>query len=108
MHSVRPQFQSKIQELICKFTHKKNDKPHTLKCAKSSSLVKSNSSKYKEYTSIQPYTFMTVNNAPNKIMVKLQPNMGSLAIEENNQAINLNTVNAANENNQGTIRFSCS
>jgi len=51
---------------------------------------------------------MTLNNAPSKIMEKLYPNMGSFAIEENNQAINRNTVNAANENNQGTIRFSCS
>lgn len=82
--------------------------PHTLKCAKSSSLVKSNSSKYKEYTSIQPYTLITVNSAPNNIIVKLYPNIGSLAIEENNHAINLNIVNAANEKSHGTIRFSCS
>jgi hypothetical protein len=47
------------------------DKWHTLRWAKSSSLVKSNSSKYKEYTSIQPYTLITENTAPNKIMVKL-------------------------------------
>lgn len=81
---------------------------HTLKCAKSSSLVKSNNSRYKEYTSIQPYTFITVNTAPSKAMVKLYPNMGSLAMEENNQAKNRKTVNAANENSHGTIRFSCS
>lgn len=41
-------------------------------------------------------------------MVKLYPNIGSLAIEENVQAIKRNTVNAANVNNHGTIRFSCS
>lgn len=41
-------------------------------------------------------------------MVKLYPKIGSLAIEENVQAIIRNIVNTANENNHGTIRFSCS
>lgn len=49
-----------------------------------------------------------MNTAPSKIIVKLYPNIGSLAIEENNHAINLNIVNAANEKSHGTIRFSCS
>lgn len=84
------------------------DKWHTLKWAKSSSLVRSNSSKYKEYTSIQPYTLITENTAPNKIMVKLYPNIGSLAIDEKSQAINRNIRNAAKENSHGTILFSCS
>lgn len=48
-----------------------NDKLHTLKCAKSSSFVRSDSSRNKEYTSIQPYTLITVNTAPRIIMVKL-------------------------------------
>lgn len=46
--------------------------------------------------------------APSNIIVKLYPNIGSLAIEENVQAITRNIVNTANENNHGTIRFSCS
>lgn len=46
--------------------------------------------------------------APSNIMVKLYPKIGSLAIEENVQAIIRNIVNTANENSHGTIRFSCS
>lgn len=81
---------------------------HTRKWATSSNRVRSQSSRYKEYTTSRPYTETQMNTIHRRHIKILYANIISFTMLKNKKANNLKRVKMAKAYSHGTIFFSCS